>query len=43
MAAFATAVALGNADDSVARQVRGYIRRNLDRSRTLLGGSMPSA
>jgi len=42
MAAFAAAVALGDADDSVARQVRGYIRRNLDRSRTLLGGSMPS-
>jgi hypothetical protein len=43
MAAFATAVALGNADDSVARQVRGYLRRNLERSRNLLGSSLPSA
>ncbi|HKN14390.1 MAG TPA: hypothetical protein VJX68_14460 [Candidatus Binatus sp.] len=43
MAAFATAVALGHADDSVARHVRGYIRRNLERSRKLLGGSLPSA
>jgi len=43
MAAFATAVALGRADDSVARHVRGYIRRNLERSRNLLGASMPSA
>jgi hypothetical protein len=42
MAAFATAVALGHADDSVARQVRGYIRRNLERSRNLLGASMPT-
>lgn len=43
MAAFATAVALGDVDDSVARVVRGYIRRSLERSRKLLGGSLPSA
>jgi hypothetical protein len=43
MAEFATAVALGNCDESVARQVRGYIRRNLERSRNLLGSSLPSA
>src|SRR5271157_1703979 len=43
MAAFATAVALGDADDGVARHVRGYIRRNLERSRKLLGNSLPSA
>jgi hypothetical protein len=43
MAAFATAVALGKVDESVARQVRGYIRRNLERSRNLLGASLPSA
>jgi len=43
MAAFATAVALGDADESVARHVRGYIRRNLERSRNLLRGSLPSA
>jgi hypothetical protein len=43
MAAFAGAVALGQADDSVARVVRGYIRRNLERSRNLLGSSLPSA
>ena len=43
MAAFATAVALGAVDESVARHVRGYIRRNLERSRNLLGGSLPSA
>jgi hypothetical protein len=42
MAAFATAVALGDIDESVARHVRGYIRRNLERSRQLLGGSLPS-
>jgi hypothetical protein len=42
MAVFATAVALGNVDDSVARHVRGYIRRNLERSRNLLGASLPS-
>jgi hypothetical protein len=42
MSAFATAVALGNAGDSVARHVRGYIRRNLERSRNLLGGSLPT-
>src|SRR5271167_3849494 len=43
MAAFATAVALGDADASVARHVRGYIRRNLERSRKLLASSLPSA
>ena len=43
MAEFATAVALGNVDESVARQVRGYLRRNLERSRNLLGSSLPSA
>lgn len=43
MAAFVTAVALGHADDGVARHVRGYIRRNLERTRNLLGGSLPSA
>ncbi|MGC2495571.1 hypothetical protein [Candidatus Binatus sp.] len=43
MAAFATAVALGTVDESVARQVRGYIKRNLERSRNLLGNSLPSA
>ena len=43
MAAFATAVALGDVDDSVARHVRGYIQRNLERSRNLLGNSLPSA
>jgi hypothetical protein len=43
MAAFATAVALGHAGDSVARHVRGYLRRNLERSRGLLGGTTPGA
>ena len=43
MAAFATAVALGHVDDRVARLVRGYLRRNLERSRNLLGSSTPSA
>jgi hypothetical protein len=43
MSAFAIAVALGHTDDSVARHVRGYIRRNLERSRNLLGGTLPSA
>ncbi len=43
MAEFAAAVALGNVDESVARQVRGYLKRNLERSRNLLGGSTPSA
>jgi len=43
MAAFAAAVALGDVDDSVARVVRGYIRRNLERSRKFLGGSLPVA
>jgi hypothetical protein len=42
MAAFATAVALGHIDESVGRHVRGYIRRNLERSRKLLGGSLPT-
>ena len=42
MAVFAAAVALGNVDDSVARHVRGYIRRNLERSRNLLGASLPT-
>jgi hypothetical protein len=41
MAAFATAVALGQVDDGVARHVRGYIRRNLERSRNLLGSTLP--
>jgi hypothetical protein len=43
MAAFATAVALGEVDESVARHVRRYIKRNLERSRNLLGSSLPSA
>ena len=43
MAAFASAVALGDADDGVARHVRGYIRRNLERTRNLLGNSLPPA
>jgi hypothetical protein len=43
MAAFATAVALGDVDESVARHVRGYLKRNLERSRNLLGNSLPSA
>ena len=43
MATFAAAVALGHADDGVARQVRGYIRRNLERSRKLFGNSLPTA
>ncbi len=43
MAAFATAVAHGDADEGVARYVRGYIRRNLERSRNLLGNSLPPA
>jgi hypothetical protein len=42
MAEFATAVALGNADDSVARHVRGYLRRSLERSRNLLASSLPN-
>jgi hypothetical protein len=42
MAAFATAVALGHVDDSVGRHVRGYIKRNLERSRNLLGGTLPT-
>jgi hypothetical protein len=43
MAAFATAVALGDVDESVARHVRGYLKRHLERSRNLLGNSLPSA
>jgi hypothetical protein len=43
MAAFATAVALGDVDESIARHVRGYLKRNLERSRKLLGNSLPSA
>ena len=43
MSAFATAVALGQVDDSVARHVRGYIRRNLERSRNLLAATLPGA
>jgi hypothetical protein len=43
MAAFATAVALGEVDDRVARHVRGYLKRHLERSRSLLGASTPSA
>jgi len=43
MSVFATVVALGNADDSVARQVRGYLKRHLERSRNLLGNSLPNA
>jgi len=43
MAAFTTAVVLGDADEGVARHVRGYIRRNLERSRNLLGNSLPPA
>jgi hypothetical protein len=43
MAEFAAAVALGSADESVARHVRAYLRRNLDRSRNLLGASIPVA
>src|SRR5258708_24060374 len=42
MAAFATAVALGNVDDSAARHVRGYIKRNLYRSPNLPGSSFPT-
>jgi len=43
MAAFAAAVALGDVDASVARRVRGYVRRNLERTRKLLGNSLPTA
>jgi hypothetical protein len=43
MAEFATAVALGRADERVARHIRGYIGRHLERSRILLGGTLPSA
>ena len=35
--------ALGEVDANVARHVRGYIKRNLERSRNLLGNSLPSA
>jgi hypothetical protein len=41
MSVFAAAVALGDVDDIVARHVRGYIRRNLERSRNLIA-SLPS-
>lgn len=40
MAEFATAVALGHADDSVARRVRGYLGRNLERTLALLGSPL---
>jgi len=40
MAAFATAVALGHADDGVARHVRAYLRRNLERTLALLGSPL---
>ena len=43
MSDFAIAVALGQLNDPVARHVRGYIRRNLERSRNLLGGLIPGA
>lgn len=43
MSAFATAVALGQVGESVARHVRGYIRRNLERSRNLLTATLPGA
>jgi len=43
MAAFATAVALDDVDERVARHVRGYIKRNLERTRNLFGSSIPSA
>jgi hypothetical protein len=43
MAAFATAVALDDVDEKVARQVRGYLKRNLERTRNLFGSSIPSA
>ncbi len=43
MAVFATAVALDEVDEKVARQVRGYIKRNLERTRNLFGSSIPSA
>jgi len=43
MAAFATAVALDDVDERVARQVRGYLKRNLERTRNLFGSSIPSA
>jgi len=43
MATFAAAVALGDADDAVARRIRGYVRRNLERSRNLFASSLPSA
>jgi hypothetical protein len=43
MSVFATVVALGHADDRVARHVRGYLKRHLERSRNLLGNSLPNA
>jgi hypothetical protein len=33
---FVAALALGELDDSVARVIRGYVKRHLDRSRALL-------
>lgn len=43
IAAFASAVALEQVDDAVARVVRGYIRRNLERSKKLLTSTLPTA
>jgi len=37
MAEFVSALALGKLDDAVGRHVRGYVRRNLERMRSLLG------
>lgn len=34
---FATALALGQLSDEAAAEVRGYLRRHLERIRTLLG------
>jgi hypothetical protein len=36
MAEFAAALAIGRLDADVAEQVRGYLRRYLDRMRTLM-------
>jgi AcrR family transcriptional regulator len=38
---FTTALALGKLDDALARAVRGYLRRHLDRARTLLARALP--
>jgi hypothetical protein len=43
MSAFATAVALDQVDGSVARHVRGYMRRHLERSRKMLTATLPTA